>query len=174
MKILVYSFLLITTLSFGQRVKTELVVGETSKQELLESKNKAWFQDIYDAYIPNEDDLKQITKLLKKQKKNQFEVYFGTWCPDSRREVPRIYKLLDLAGYDTEKVKLIGVKTDKKIPNISDEEREKLDVQRVPTLIIFDKKGVEINRYVEYAQTTLEKDILMILSGENYKHSYLD
>lgn len=173
MKTLFISLLFVTTLSFGQRVKTELMVGETSREALLASKNQAWFEDIYNSYVPNEDEVKQIKKLLKKGKIT-FEIYFGTWCPDSRREVPRIYKILDEAGYDEAKVKLIGVNRDKKIPNISDEERLKLNVLRVPTLIVFNKKGEEINRYVEYAQTTLEQDLLMILSDEGYKHSYLD
>jgi len=173
MKVLLLSCLIFTTISFGQRVKTELVVGETSREELLSSKNQAWFEDIYSSYTPNEEEVKKIKKLLKKGKYT-FEIYFGTWCPDSRREVPRIYKILDEAGYDEGKVKLVGVNRDKKIPNITDEERLKLDVQRVPTLIIFNKKGEEVNRYVEYAQTTLEHDLLMILSDEGYKHSYLD
>jgi thiol-disulfide isomerase/thioredoxin len=173
MKILLLSCLIFTTISFGQRVKTELMVGETSREELLSSKNKDWFEDIYNSYAPNEDEVKKIKKLLKKGKYS-FEIYFGTWCPDSRREVPRIYKILDEAGYDEEKVKLVGVDRDKKIPNITDEERAKLDVQRVPTLIVFNKKGEEVNRYVEYAQTTLEHDLRMILSDEGYKHSYLD
>lgn len=173
MKTLFITLLLVTTLSFGQRVKTELMVGETSREAVLESKNQAWFEDIYNSYTPNEDEIKQIKKLLRKGKFT-FEIYFGTWCPDSRREVPRIYKILDEAGYDEAKVKLVGVNRDKKIPNISDEERLRLDVQRVPTLIIFNKKGEEVNRYVEYAQTTLENDLLLILSNEGNKHSYLD
>lgn len=173
MKTLFITLLLVTTLSFGQRVKTELMVGETSREAVLESKNQAWFEDIYNSYTPNEDEIKQIKKLLRKGKFT-FEIYFGTWCPDSRREVPRIYKILDEAGYDEAKVKLVGVNRDKKIPNISDEELLRLDVQRVPTLIIFNKKGEEVNRYVEYAQTTLENDLLLILSNEGYKHSYLD
>ncbi len=173
MKTLLLSCLLITSISFGQRVKTELIVGETSREAVLKSKNKGWFEDIYQAYLPNEEETKKIKKLLKKGKYS-FEIYFGTWCPDSRREVPRIYKILDEAGYSESNIKLVGVDRDKKIPNISDEERKKLDVKRVPTLIVYNKKGEEVNRYVEYAQTTLENDLLLILSNEGYKHSYLD
>ena len=36
----------------------------------------------------------------------------------------------------------------------------------------FYKDGKEIGRYVEYARVSLEKDILKIVSGLPYKHSY--
>ena len=43
----------------------------------------------------------------------------------------------------------------------------------VPT-IIFYRDGLEIGRFVEFAQVSLEKDILAIVSGVGYKHSYED
>ena len=46
------------------------------------------------------------------------------------------------------------------------------EIIRVPTFIFYDKDGKEIGRYVEYARETLEKDILKILTGKEYKHSY--
>ena len=34
------------------------------------------------------------------------------------------------------------------------------------------KKGKEIGRFVEYPRESVEEDILKIVSGEAYKHSY--
>ena len=45
------------------------------------------------------------------------------------------------------------------------------NIKRVPTFIFY-KKGKEIGRYVEYARESLEKDLLKIVSGEPYRHSY--
>jgi hypothetical protein len=46
-----------------------------------------------------------------------------------------------------------------------------LNIFKVPTFIFY-KDGKEIGRYVEYARVSLEKDILKIVSGLPYKHSY--
>jgi hypothetical protein len=42
----------------------------------------------------------------------------------------------------------------------------------VPTIIVLDENGKELNRYVEFAQESLEEDLLKILSRQSYKHVY--
>ncbi|MGM0635157.1 MAG: TlpA family protein disulfide reductase [Bacteroidota bacterium] len=150
--------------------KTELIVGETSVKEILASKNKNWFQSEYNSYQPRETEVEAITKKLKKADFD-FHIYFGTWCPDSRREVPRLVKLLDESGYNTEELYIIGVDTDKKIPGLSRKAQNKLRVQMVPTIIVY-KNDKEVNRFVEFARETLEKDMAKIISEKKYKHSY--
>ena len=156
---------LISTTTFSQNI-----IGDTSKEELLDSKHKSWFSKGYDNYSPDEEVLKQLNKYLKK-KKYTIEVYFGTWCGDSKREVPKIIKLLEESKFKMDRLKLVGVNRRKQVPNVSDEESKALNIKRVPTLIVY-KKGKEINRFVEYAQETLEKDLLSVFTDENYKHSY--
>ena len=53
----------------------------------------------------------------------------------------------------------------------SDNLQEGFDIIRVPTFIFF-KDGKEIGRFVEYPRESVEADILKIVSGEPYKHSY--
>ena len=48
-----------------------------------------------------------------------------------------------------------------------------LDIFNIPTYI-FKKNGKEINRIVEFPVETLEKDVLKILSGQEYKNIYAD
>ena len=94
----------------------------------------------------------------------------GTWCSDSQREVPSFYKIMNAIGYQTNKIDLISVDREKSTP----QELEKgLDINYVPT-IIFYKYGEEINRIVEAPIESLEKDILTILSGNAYKHTYFE
>ena len=50
---------------------------------------------------------------------------------------------------------------------------EKMNLNRVPT-IIFYKNGKEVNRFVEFAQESLEEDIAKIVSGKDYKNSYAE
>jgi thiol-disulfide isomerase/thioredoxin len=106
-------------------------------------------------------------------KKNDFkvEVYFGTWCSDSQREIPKVIKLLKEAKFDMNALTLIGVGRDKIVPDVSEEERKTLNITNVPTIVIYEN-GNEINRFVEYAQETLAEDLLMIFSQKPYKHSY--
>ena len=45
------------------------------------------------------------------------------------------------------------------------------EIFNIPT-IIFLKNGIEINRFVEFPVISLESDILKIIKGEHYTHSY--
>jgi thiol-disulfide isomerase/thioredoxin len=96
----------------------------------------------------------------------------GTWCEDSQREFPVFIKLLDQIEFNFNNLTLVGVDEDKIVPNLSEKEREKLNVFNVPTIIVYDKNGKEVNRFVEFPQQTLEEDLLKIFSGEDYKHVY--
>ena len=49
--------------------------------------------------------------------------------------------------------------------------QEGFNIERVPTFIFY-KEGKEIGRFVEFPQESVEADMLKIVSGEPYKHSY--
>ena len=92
----------------------------------------------------------------------------GTWCGDSKRETPRFYKVLDEADFNLKNLELITVNRSKKTP---DNLQEGLDIIKVPTFIIY-KNNKEVGRFVERVRESLEKDILKIVSGQDYKHFY--
>lgn len=92
----------------------------------------------------------------------------GTWCGDSKRETPRFYKVLEAAEFDLKNLEMITVNRGKKTP---DNLERGFNIFRVPTFIFY-KNGKEIGRYVEYPRKSLEKDMLDILTGKPYKHSY--
>ena len=83
----------------------------------------------------------------------------GTWCSDSRREVPRFFKILDKLNYDQKNVTLICVDRKKaaQTGNV-----DKLKIELVPTLIFY-KDNAEIGRIVESPKETLEKDLMKIV-----------
>ena len=85
-------------------------------------------------------------------------VVLGTWCPDSRREVPRFMKIMELSGFDQELISLMGTDSYKVAPvdNYDD-----LNIDRVPTFIFYYKKN-EIGRIIEYPLTSLERDMVNI------------
>ncbi len=84
----------------------------------------------------------------------------ATWCPDSKREVPRFFKIYDQAGLGMGKVTLVAVDRSKK-----DAEglTVKYEILRVPTFVFF-RGDKEIGRVTERAVTTLEQDIAAILT----------
>ena len=83
-------------------------------------------------------------------------IMFGTWCHDSKREVPRMLRILDSAGVGTEQISLIGVDINKAEPK----GREKLyNLRNTPTLILL-KNGKEVGRIIERPNVSLEADLI--------------
>jgi len=83
----------------------------------------------------------------------------ATWCSDSKRDVPRFFKILDAAGLGLDRVTLVGVdRTKKDAEGLA----ERHGVTRVPTFVFF-RGGTEIGRVVERPVTTLEADLAAIL-----------
>jgi thiol-disulfide isomerase/thioredoxin len=141
------------------------LIGFANKDSFTQAPYNSWFVKNFDNYTPNEAVISALSKTLKGV---TIKGFMGTWCGDSKRETPHFYKILELAGFNLKKIDLITVNRSKKTP---DNLQEGLNIKRVPTFIFY-KKGIEIGRYVEYARESLEKDILKIVSGEAYKHSY--
>ena len=81
---------------------------------------------------------------------------FGTWCHDSKREVPRMLRILDSAGVGTDQISLIGVDTN----NAEPKGREKLyNLRNTPTLKLL-KNGKEVGRIIERPNVSLEADLI--------------
>ncbi|NBC57008.1 MAG: glycerophosphodiester phosphodiesterase [Bacteroidetes bacterium] len=148
------------------------IVGETNKEDIRSTSHRNWFEANYQNYKPQPQSIKQLNELFNE---NDFsiQVYFGTWCSDSQREVPRLIKLLEESNFNFNHLELIGVGRDKKVPNVSKAQQRKLNITNVPTIIVY-QDGEELNRFVEYAQESLEKDLIKIFSKQPYKHSYQD
>lgn len=92
----------------------------------------------------------------------EVKVFLGTWCGDSRREVPRLWKAIDLAGGAVSfEISYVGVDRDKKDPG---GEVGPADVRYVPTFIVR-RDGREVGRIVESAPGGVERDLLSLLDG---------
>lgn len=149
-------------------IQDSVLIG---KLEVKDIESFDWYAENYSAYKPNSKVLSKLKAVMVHEENVEIEIYFGTWCPDSQFEVPRLIKLLDVINFDKKKISLIGVDRDKVVPNISKDQAESLSIEMVPTFI-FLEDHTEFNRFVELPRKTLEKDILSILSKENYEHSY--
>ncbi len=117
---------------------------------------KEMYDPIYAAYVPDAATMIELKKLVKKEK---IKIVFGTWCGDSKVNVPNFFKVLDALQFKEKNVEIIAVDGSKKAENgIIDG----LDIQRVPTFIVYDKKGKELGRIIEHPKATLEADLLEI------------
>lgn len=141
------------------------LIGYMQKSDLMSPGFKKWFAPNYNKYTPNEKVVKKIKKNLKGI---TIKSFVGTWCHDSKRVIPRFYKIMEAANFDFSNAEIVGISRGKKTP---DNLQEGYNIKRTPTLIFY-KNGKEIGRFVEHARQTLEKDILKILKGKKYKHSY--
>jgi hypothetical protein len=88
-------------------------------------------------------------------------VFFGIWCSDSKRELPRFLKLADLSGIPRGRVRLYALDRKKKSPGGLE---ARYSIERVPTFI-FLRGEKETGRIVERPRSTLEGDVLMILAS---------
>lgn len=146
----------------------DMLLGDFSKEELQQKPFSSWFEPRYEEYTPNPESMAVIEKNIADY---QIKVLMGTWCGDSKREVPKLIKILDMADYNYEMIEMHAVDYNKTTPSKIEEE---LEVQMVPT-IIFYKDGKEVNRFVEYSQgESIEEDIAKIVSGQEYKNSYAE
>lgn len=143
----------------------DMIVGKFKKEDLQQAPYATWFNKGYEEYTPSPEAIATIKNNI-----SDYEIvgFIGTWCPDSRREIPKFFKILDEAGYDLSKLTMVGVTRNKNTPENLE---EGYDMHRVPTFI-FMKDGKEVNRFVEYAAESTESDIAKIVSGKDYKNSY--
>src|SRR5690606_7300007 len=142
-----------------------MIVGKFTKEDLQKGPFASWFEDGYNNYEPSPEAMEII-----KENIGDVEIvgFIGTWCPDSRRETPQMFKILDEAGYDLSKLTMVGVTRGKSTPENLE---EGYNMHRVPTFI-FMKDGKEVNRFVEYPVESIEADIAKIVSGSEYNNSY--
>ena len=148
--------------------KKSYLLGEINKEGLLFENYKTWFLSGYNEYKPNQEI---VDKIQKKLKDYNISIFMGTWCGDSRREVPRFYKLLEDAKFPLSQLTVVAVSRETDMYKQSPNHEEKgLNIHRVP-IFIFYKNGKEVNRIVEHPVKSLEEDIHSILN-DNYTSNY--
>ena len=113
-----------------------------------------WFNKQYEKYIPK---VQKIDKNLLNQ--ITIKIFMGTWCHDSKREVPRFYKILNTLNYDQTNLQIVGLNKDKK-GYFND--YSYLNIKNTPTFIFF-KNDEEIGRIIERPKGSLELQIQNIL-----------
>jgi thiol-disulfide isomerase/thioredoxin len=133
------------------------ILGDMNPDRLYDPPHGDWFMRGFNDFQPDSTAMAEVMKLDTAGLR--ITVVLGTWCPDSRREVPHFMKIVDLWGFPKEKIHMIGVDLDKIAP-LGD--FSLLGIQRVPTFIFY-KNKIEVGRIIETPVTSLEQDMLKIL-----------
>ena len=139
--------------------------GELTQEDLINSPyTNRWFEPRFDSYNPDKKSMQTI-----KENIDDFDIimFMGAWCPDSHREVPRVFKILEESGYDMDRLTVYTLNNRKQS---EDQHEKKYKITNVPT-VIFLQNGKEVNRFVERAKETIAKDMTKIVSGEEYKNA---
>lgn len=115
------------------------------------------WQQIYDAYVPDAELIQKLKLALPGLKA---AVYFGTWCDDSKNNVPLFLKIMDSLNGPEFKVDFFEV--EKKSAAGQVYYVEELLVQKVPTFIIY-RGDYEIGRIIENPKDSILQDMLRIV-----------
>jgi len=146
-----------------------MLIGSCSKSALKKAPFNEWFNKNYEAYKVN-DTITSLIKPLAVEK--TFQLFLGTWCGDSKREVPRMLKILEDCGVKKSSIQLVMVDNHDSTYKQSPTHEEKgLNIHRVPTMIVYEN-GLELGRIVESPVVSIEKDLFGILNKENYRPNY--
>lgn len=135
----------------------QMLIGICDRTAFADTNYSWWFSAEYDNYTP---DSAMVVKIKGLAPNYKIKIVMASWCGDSKREVPRFYKIMDAAGYDYKSFELVCVDRDKKC---EEGEVDKLDIKFVPTFI-FSKNDVELGRIIETPKGKLEENILEIIT----------
>jgi len=136
----------------------EILINLSTRPVLMEFPG---FKERYDLEYTNyKTDTVTLIAIKPLMKDKKVTLVMGTWCGDSKLQVPHFYKIIDDLSIPEKDITLICVDGTKKAENGL---VDKLNIERVPTLIIYEN-GKELGRIVESPKISLEKDLLEILS----------
>ncbi len=135
----------------------DILYGYCDREGLTSGTFNNWFKAEYKSYEVEEKILSDIDRDFLYS--CNITVVLGTWCSDSRREVPRLFKILDYLDFPENNLKLICVDHTKDATNT---EVPELSIVLVPTIIIFTGE-MELGKIIESPVVSLEADLAGIL-----------
>ena len=170
---LLFTSSILTSQKINQEIKIEneqsYLVGPITKDGLASNSYQTWFENNYKGYEVATETIEPLKKSLAEHK---ILIFMGTWCGDSKREVPRFLKVLEAADFPMENLKMVAVDHRKNQYKKSPSGEEwGLSIKRVPTFIFY-KDGKETNRIIESPITSLEEDMKAIVTSKTYTPNY--
>ena len=159
---LLFIAILFTSCSQNQNYLFE--EGGINIDYLKNSPKTYWFNENFENYTVEKINRDNFSELYN----YDIEIFMNTLCHDSKREIPRLIKILKELNFPEDKLKIILLNQNKKSKMGYEVNK---NITNTPT-IIFNIDNIEVNRIVEFPKESLERDILKIINDEDYKHVY--
>lgn len=158
--------LLFSTLAWAQNsdnttaANGKVLKGKIDMKTLANDSAFAWFYTGVNKYQPNDNMVNYI-----KANRDKFNVVavIGTWNEQSRQLLPKLYKVMIMAGSPEEQVLIFGA--DEKLDAGAPQDYK---VKKVPTFIMF-TEGKEIGRITGDVSESVESELSRILLKANRK-----
>lgn len=141
---------------FDEAANQDILYGCCTTDAFLNPPFNEWFLPEHENYSPDEAIIHEIAE---KMAGIEIRIVLGTWCGDSRREVPRFIRILELIHFPSNRLDIICVNRGKTAEDVG---IGKGYVDFVPTFIVT-HDGEEIGRIIEEPTESLEKDLLAIV-----------
>jgi len=134
---------------------TSELLGPLSKEEILEN-FPDWQLEVA-SYVPNQE---VIEKLRANPSEIKIEIFLGTWCSDTKRNVGAYFKIMDMVDNPLIMTTYIGIpeEDDSRKPFI-----EGKNIVKVPTFIVY-IDDQEKGRIIEDPVKSVEEDLLDIIN----------
>ncbi len=174
---LLVSIILVSFVINAQTLNSEIsedgdkpyLLGKIDKNGLTSENYNTWFSENYNNYEVDETAIIPLTSELKNC---NITLFMGTWCGDSKQEVPKFFKILEACNFPMKQLNVVALSNKPNLYKQSPQHEEAgLNIHRVPTFIFY-KNGIEINRIVEHPVETFEQDMLNILTTNSYQSNY--
>lgn len=146
--------------TMDEKKHCEILIGNCNREGFTTCNFDSAYRAGYSSYSP---DTSALHLLIPGMNFITIKLIMGTWCSDSKEQVPRFYKILDLLKFDYNNLALICVDRTKAAPGI---DLTPLNISLVPTFIFY-RNSKEIGRIVETPTLSLEKDMLRIIGKVN-------
>ncbi|HOY32172.1 MAG TPA: thioredoxin family protein [Bacteroidales bacterium] len=143
---------------FDEKSQTDILFGTCSREALLSCAFAEDYTIEYQSYQPNDTVLGRLKQLVSGVK---CVIVLGTWCGDSKEQVPRFLKIIDQTGKSFDKLEIVCVDRKKEAPGT--DVKTIYSIEKVPTFIFY-RNDTEAGRIIETPRVTLEKDMLEIIS----------
>ena len=104
-----------------------------------------------------------IATLQQVEQPTEIVVFYGAWCTDSHREIPRFLEIIETINNQDITVTDYGVNRQKQ------DELGKVEIygiELVPTFIVI-RNGIELGRIIERPNKSLAEDLAAIMSSKN-------
>lgn len=137
--------------------KPKILTGWLTEDKLF-AEFPGYKQEMQD-YQPADSIIKQIDAL---NKDIHLLMILGTYCPDCKREVPRLLKIINSLHQTGIQYKMFGLN---RANADKSGMREKYGIEYIPTFIFYENDN-ELGRIIETPMISLENDLLEILQAE--------